>query len=385
MQTDLRFLICIYANPLHYPSTYNTIKALKKRGHVQTLCITHDLTLKSNPIFEDDYSKLIQVRSQTGRNLSLIRRIQKIYQYTKSLRNSVVKFQPDYVIIHDSLPLLSLYILLQTRRIQKNFKIWYHNHDVPEKNRPKFDLIKASILAERSLFPKIDIFTLPSEERKQYFDLSNFVGKYFTIPNYPSVNYCDEPKTQLSSQHTINLVYQGRIGPGHGLDLCAEICNAPVQDLTVNLHIIGQGDLFFLKEKIEKTIKDQNRFFYHGFIEHGNLKAYTTLGDIGIAILDPEYGTNFLTAATASNKIYEYAACGLPVIYMRSPGMLQHLKDLPWAIPADMNIESIKSAITYIHRNYERLSDLAIKSIRTDLNFEKRFEMAFKYAVEVYN
>jgi glycosyltransferase involved in cell wall biosynthesis len=102
------------------------------------------------------------------------------------------------------------------------------------------------------------------------------------------------------------------------------------------------------------------------------LPAITSDCHIGIAIyLKTDNVRN--TMGTASNKIYEYAASGLPVIVFDNEQFRKHLENKPWVFFYDGSSESMKKCISSILENHESLSLSALNGFKSELNFEKAF------------
>lgn len=75
------------------------------------------------------------------------------------------------------------------------------------------------------------------------------------------------------------------------------------------------------------------------------------------------------TLGTASNKIYEYAASGLPVILYDNEQFRKYLTQYPWAFFIDGSPAMFIDCIHTIINNYKELSSLSRSS------FEKRAEL----------
>ena len=163
-------------------------------------------------------------------------------------------------------------------------------------------------------FDEIDLFTLPSKERTSEFEMKDFRGKLFFIPNYPSRRRFDT--VDLNRQFPaapLRLIFQGYIGGGHGLEELIDFVSA--KDL-ISFTIIGPGDYDYvklLKERVQKNNASE-KISIRDAVPYQLLIEVTRLHHIGVAINKP-VNIQYSTAALASNKIYEYAACGLPVMY----------------------------------------------------------------------
>lgn len=83
------------------------------------------------------------------------------------------------------------------------------------------------------------------------------------------------------------------------------------------------------------------------------------------------------TIGTASNKIYEYAACGLPIIYFKSKYFDNILGKYSWAMGSNLNAKDLGTTIIKILENWDQYSSNA----RNDFIIINNFESAFKPAL----
>jgi hypothetical protein len=102
---------------------------------------------------------------------------------------------------------------------------------------------------------------------------------------------------------------------------------------------------------------------------------------IGIAIFEKKDVMNN-TLDTSSNKIYEYAALGLPVLYLNSSSVSEILSGYKWAFGVDMTEESMFAAITKMMSEYEVYSNSAHNSFNEELNFQHHFRDITHYLVD---
>jgi hypothetical protein len=107
------------------------------------------------------------------------------------------------------------------------------------------------------------------------------------------------------------------------------------------------------------------------------LPSITAQSHIGIAVNIPSE-VIYQTGGTASNKIYEYAACGLPILYFDHPHYREYLGQFKWAFATDLSKESIENCIIEIMNNYDYFSQQARNDFLSRLNFESVFEPILK-------
>ena len=220
--------------------------------------------------------------------------------------------------------------------------------------------------------------------RKKYFQLTNLKGKYFFLPNFPSKRFYSRFKTCNIDKSTIKLIYQGAVNGGHGLELCLEMCTRKINGKKVELHVAGPSNKPYLKHlrDLAEQYKVSSQFYYHGLIPYNSLPHLTSSCQIGIGINIPSR-IIYKTGGTASNKIYEYAALGLPVLYYDDAHYKEHLKSFEWAKPVKLNLLSLNNVIEEVDLNYEKLSFEANNAFLERLNFEVNFEKVIRHLKEI--
>ncbi len=205
-------------------------------------------------------------------------------------------------------------------------------------------------------------------------------GKYFFIPNFPAKAFYGKFKKDTAQTTEIRLLYQGNLNRGHGIEETINFIN--VSDLNITLTLIGMiRDAYKIEiQKLVEIFNLKNKVEILHAVDYSKLPPITSLYHIGLAILRiTPVNLNYITAGTASNKIYEYAALGLPVIYYDDEHYRFHLSKYKWAVSCDLTIKSFDKKIRYIIDNYSELSSLAVNDFKSGLNFEKVFEPVISY------
>ncbi len=310
----------------------------------------------------------------------------KIYSFilfTWNMWKNLQKEKPALIILYDPIPMLSYYLIRNF--IGHKYLLWYHNHDVADKKTiRKYTIAWWAIHAEQNLFKYIDIFTLPAEIRKQYFPLHHLKGKYFFIPNMPAKSFYNKfyLVKSLHNLQSINLLYQGSIGDGHGLKNIIQNCiGKEVAGKKIILTLIGWISNDYKNSLLNLAANNQEYLFIHSLITYAKLPLETRKHHIGLAIHEP-VNLNFSTAGTASNKIYEYAALGLPIILYDNIHYRGNLSQYEWAFFTDLSEKSMSDCIEKIIANYEYLSQKAHEDFETHLNFETYFNPVIEEVME---
>lgn len=368
----MKIVVSIYSHPEYYPPTLNAINLLSNEfGKVDVI---YNNVLKTEWVFKDNVT-LHPVGSlkphyeieKSNKIFKIIRWIKFTYKIYKRIKYC------DIFCANDPIPLFS-YFVASLFTSKKPTLIWYHNHDVHQINElGKYSIGWFSAKFEPKFFKCIDIFSLPSIERISYFPIDNLKGFYFLVPNYPLLAFYSNFMSH-EDESTITLLLQGNISPGHGIEELLNLLPTKISNKKIKLCFKGHIKKDYKQQILNKA--EQNNILddvtFVGVTPYHEVPETTIKCQIGIAIFTNIDIMNN-TLGSASNKIYEYAACGLPILYYQNEHFSKYLKNYNWAIPTDLTQNSFISAIQHISDNYYQLSSQAKQDFKTELNFDKNF------------
>jgi glycosyltransferase involved in cell wall biosynthesis len=181
----------------------------------------------------------------------------------------------------------------------------------------------------------------------------------------------------------LRLLFQGRIAEGHGIEEILEAMPFTVRGRPVRLVLAGgMGEAF--RARLQATISRRN---LQGSVEllgnrpYVELPSITASCHVGLAIYQ---GTSLMnrTVGTASNKIYEYAAVGLPVIYFDNAHFREHLGRFRWACAWDVRPASLLPTLERIVDTHAELSMAARADFEGELNYERGFAPLREYLAQ---
>jgi glycosyltransferase involved in cell wall biosynthesis len=277
----------------------------------------------------------------------------------------------ELLALYDHIALFSFFL---SKNISGKRNVWYHNHDMPIKGLiKKRSLGGVAASCEEKAMKYIDFFSLPSRERLQFYSHIDKQVPVFIIPNYPSLKVYGNLSPQNKSGETIKIIYQGFIGLGHALEEVIQ-CLAAYKENGIQLILKGSVTPDY-KEKLDNLAQevgvcDQVQWFKVG--PYKELPKLTSSCNIGIGVNKNTDIVN-LNQGTASNKIYEYAACGIPVIVFDNEQFRSYLGKYPWVFFTNGSVDSLKEIMSSIKKNASELGKLGRESFEKDLNFEKVF------------
>lgn len=373
-----QIVVAIYVDPDFYPPTINAILNFATNAD-EVIVIS-----RNNTTINFDYPsnvKLIKIGSPVSvremEKQSVKSKLWNFIQFATQVRKYSMQQATDLLVLYDPLALFAYHIF--GRGIAKK-KVWYHNHDMPGKNGVgKFSLVGRAAMKEHDAVKKVNILSLPDAHRKKYYTDIKAAQDILILPNFPSPKVYGKAYAPKVPVDTIKLIYQGFIGEGHGLETILQILDKRIAGYKVELICKGSvSDSYKLKLKTlaeQYQVADQLRFITIG--PYKELMPVTAGCHIGIAINTNNDAVS-KAQGTASNKIYEYAAIGLPVIINNAAQFLEQLKSKPWVFFVDDTVESIQSAIENIMKDWLEHSRAAKKEFEDELNFENFFTPVFK-------
>ena len=298
-------------------------------------------------------------------------KIKSFLKFTRDFYKTLKREKSEWVMCNDPISFYSFRLIRPF--LGYPIRLWYQSHDVAELSAMrKYSIGYFAVKSEAENFHKIDLFTLPSESRLEYFPMDRFKGKWLLVHNYHSGRRMKAvPHAEWEPGSILKLIYQGRISNEHGLE---QILDYVKTDPMISLTIIGPGDADFIQLLRNKTkeLAIGDRVTILEPIPYRELSRITADHHAGLAINKP-MNILYSTAAMASNKIYEYGAVGLPILYYKNEHYIKYLGRYKWAFPTDLTFPDLLSVFTVIRANYSILSQKAMQDFRASLNFESAF------------
>jgi len=361
-----------------YPPTKNAIHLLAaKFKRILVLEVINEGHI------DEGYPQNVITHSIFRRAQSFKDRLKTFTDFTKEYTRLRKKEKPHLILLYDSVATMTCWF---SQLVYKKREVyWYHNHDVIEMKivRP-FSLLYFAYYLERKVLPNLDIFTIPSAERMALYKMHNLNGIQKVLPNYPSLRFYSEVPLPQKSDDEIVLIYQGTVSGGHGFEEIMELLPCTINNKPLRLRLIGSINATYdakLREIIDHN-KLHNEVTILDKVTYQKLPYITRECHIGLAIYTKKDVMN-ATLGTASNKIYEYTAIGLPFLYFDNPHFTEYLGKMEWAFPTDLTAASILQAVQRIDNEYDRLSRLARNEFLSERNYEKVFTPLMDAALDL--
>lgn len=365
-------LITVYDQPDKFPPTLNAVQELVKLG--EKVIVLYRKDAKKTPTEKKtDHIEIGIVDKNTLYAVSW-RKLLFFLRFSLNLWYYNIKYRPSINLTYDSYS-FGAFILI--KRFIRDTKLWYHNHDVTDLNYVnKKSLTYWCWKIEQKRINKASIFSLPDLSRSKFF---NYLSVPAFLPNYPNLafnpNPVHSPRQNLNGN--LKIIYQGKISLGHGILELVTYLKQTKYPITLDL--VGNYDQTFKKDLQAFVVKNKltDKVFFHEAKPYNDLIQFAKNFDLGIGILQP-VNAAYSTAASASNKIYEYAALGMPVILFDSEHYRNALEKFSWAKFSDLSTESFDIIFTDLLNNLQYYSEQAYSDYRNYLYFEKHFSPLYQ-------
>ena len=309
----------------------------------KTLAGEYDLILLSS-----DCGK--QVKDDGYKNVLLKCKSSGLMGYFQSVREAlkvVKREKPDIFYAHDYYSALVARLLLKHKHCKK---IVYDAHEliIPEDGQSDARM-KFFYRMEKAIVHKVDLLVCASQERaalmKDHYHLKSdplVVENISYLPKGYDLSQLDAAKEleAFFSDSTPTLVYAGVVTKSRKIDLLFDMSAKLVP--TVKLLIVGNGDA--RNEMKEKAAgQDKLKCCFTGAVPYEALGEILKRCDVGYLY----YPINTLNNINcASNKIYEYASVGLPIVANNNPTVKRILENGGIGVASDNFEEALKQTLS---------------------------------------
>jgi glycosyltransferase involved in cell wall biosynthesis len=372
-----RVLLAIYADPERYPPTLSTATYLAEQGVEVTLLGRHFHpsrfaypegvnVVRSHPLLP----------MEALHQVSRLRKVGFFLTFCRKLWQRVRRERPQLIIAHDLLAAYAWYGVRRFIPARLRPRFWYHSHDfIHGHTLSRASVFSLAKRAEPDILGVADIFSIPVTERKSFYPLGNFRGDFYTIPNYPLQRFGEQREANSPSTDRIRLLYQGSLGDNHGFREWIGVAGKKVDGLPLDLTLIGPIRPDYKKELEDLATELGVTDYVHLLppVPYESLAAVTSACHIGLATHLPGERAIYTYGATSSNKIYEYAALGKPVVLYDTPHYRQYLDEYAWTAFTDLTEVSLLKAVGDLWEGYRAHSAQASTDFQQQLHFEAVF------------
>jgi glycosyltransferase involved in cell wall biosynthesis len=371
MQKDT-ILVTIYADHEYYPPTLNALEELSK--HFANIIVLYKIYSESNWKYTSNIKLISCGTIQNGYRLSKFKKIFVYIEYILKFIKCIFIYKPNVILVYDDYSLASMGMI--NFFINKKTKLWYHNHDTPELILPPFFSLNRFIrFYSPYVFKNLDLITFSSLERLKFYNLKNQLkSEVIELPNYPSLKIFNKKTFGFNKGEPLKLVFVGTVGENRGLFELIDCISEINKKINVTIDVYGLYPNNIIKNKLISKIKDLQ------VDKYVKLYASVPYNKIPDVLVNYNVGLGFYLGKTvmdttiknASNKIYEYAAAGLPVLTNISFNATEN-----WIINSVPESNKLFHDFEFIINNYQALSNNAYNAFQEKYNYE----IVFKYRV----
>jgi glycosyltransferase involved in cell wall biosynthesis len=289
-----------------------------------------------------------------------------------------LRWQPQWVYASD---LLSSPVALLLNFLS-GINVVYHEHDSPNSKSDKF-FISFCLKSRRWLAKRAKICILPNQQRVEQFALDTGThNNLFCVWNCPS--YSEATLDQLLPQrNSLQVLYHGSITPSR---LPKTVLQALVMlPHTVKLHVIGYDTVGSQNhtqqlQKLSSQLEISDQIEFVTAMPRYELLKWCRECDVGLAFMPIDSNDiNMQYMVGASNKPFDYLACGLALLVSDLPDWKQMYVEPGYGLACNPDDpESIAAALRwYLEHPTEMraMGDRGKQRILEAWNYETQFEV----------
>lgn len=255
----------------------------------------------------------------------------------------------------------------------------YHEHDAPG---PPTNVALRLISAARRRLARVAVAcVVPQRERLRQFEAELKPRRAFCVWNCPrreEVIASDEQRTGDG----LNLFYVGSLNRSRLPEAAVHALSDISHD--VNLHVVGYetvGELGYT-ERLKRVAADHgvgSRLRLYGPLPREGFFRVGVGCDVGLCLMATQScDANLQAMFGASNKLFDYLACGLAVVVPDQDEWTSHVVDHGYGVACDVNRpETFAALFKELDANRTRLrrmGALGRQRVLADWNYETQFE-----------
>lgn len=284
-----------------------------------------------------------------GHQRSIFKKLKRERKRITTIRDIIVKEKPDIIHANDLNALIPSY--LAKRKLK--CKLVYDSHEINVENyRSKVSPIIPFVMRriEKFLVKRTDIMVCVSHAASDYFAQTYKITQPMVVTNCALKE--EQPKVSQSGKvQFFEVLNHGRFYSGRGYETMIRASSLLRSYNDIRLAIRGFGKIEEELHHLAEELEVEDSFVFYPPVSVNELVTMASRSHVGVAITEP-LCLNF--KLSVSNKIFEYAAAGLPVIMSNIPEHV-YLNDKYkfGVVMRDNTPESLRDAILELYQNTE--------------------------------
>lgn len=244
-----------------------------------------------------------------GHQKNLLRKIRREAAKERLVAEAIIATKPDVIHANDLDALVPAYSAAK----KLGCKLIYDSHEICTDNHNMNKLYKIyAVWKEKYCLKKIDKLVCVSNAAAEYFVSKYKIEKPMVVTN---CSLKSEQKISEEKNPGFEVLNHGQFYAGRGYDIMAEAIPFLKDYPEIKLAIRGFGAMEESLRKRTKELGDENFIFYPRVLVE-ELIPEASRSHIGVAITE---GICLNFKLSVSNKLFEYASAGLPVIMSDIP------------------------------------------------------------------
>jgi glycosyltransferase involved in cell wall biosynthesis len=371
-------MVCIYQNPDYYPPTFNAVRILSE--YFRVVIIGRNI----RPCFAV-WPEEVEVRRigaygdlDDKAAAGALAKLGEYRSFVRAIGLALDEFAPALVYAYEP---HAFEAVLRAGARGRAIPVIYHLHEMPEIGAAQLTSLQTWIgrAALRHTIAAAIVIFPEANRAADYLAAARDSRPPLIVPNCPARDFCsplsESEVVALASRRFAGreVIYAGSLGDSHSnREAVRAMTHLPATRLT---HL-GWAPAGFAEELrgLADDLNLADRCAVEASLPHRELAARMLEAAVGLALHKPLDG-NLTHIATATNKLFEYAACAMPVVVPDLPNFHEFLADEPWVAYADpFEPEAIARAIGGLlsdAENYTRMS-LAARRFFTDRFYYER-------------
>lgn len=309
-----------------------------------------------------------------GKQHGVFRKLKREYLRIKGVEDAIVAYRPEIIHANDLNALIPAY--LASRKL--GCKLVYDSHEINVENyttEGRSSMAYVMKAVERYLVKRADLMVCVSHAAADYFTSEYDITPPMVVTNS---SLRKETLTEEPQKHVgFEVINHGQFYPGRGYEEMIEAAELVKQFPDIRMCVRGFGRL---EDSMRAQVKEKklDNFIFYPPVNVEQLIPEAARSHVGIAITKPVC-LNF--KLSVSNKLFEYAAAGLPVIMSDIPEH-RYLNDLYHfgVILPDNSPQSLANAVIQLYQDPELYRELAENAKRMSQieNWENAFGLLLR-------
>ena len=340
---------------------HHLMERLSLRGH-QVRAIDFEITWSRKPRRELYSTRKVfhsVSKAHKGSSVTVIRPgmlkfplldyVSILFTHSAEIGRQIVEFKPDVII---GLGILNTFMaMLMAKRLKIPFV--YYLIDALHTLIPFRQLRFLGEVLESDTLRRCDVVCVINEELKRYaIEMGAQPRKVHVIKAgidterfNPDVDGCVMREKLGIGKDDVVLFFMGWLYPFSGLrEVAIELAKVKDEYPNFKILIVGEGDLYHELQQIKKDY-DLQQLILAGWRPYEKIPEYIAASDV---CLLPAHNNDVMRNIVPI-KMYEYIACGKPVIATRLPGIMREFGHNNGVIYVDQPTEVLEKVIELIN------------------------------------